>query len=114
MNAKRIRVLLALMAVALVLLVAGSIAPAITRPEIVSRAQAWVNAQVPYSQSAYRDGYRTDCSGFVSYAWNLRDNAGNPRPLTTWTLPNVSYRISKDELQTGGYSTESRVSRCAL
>jgi len=101
MNAKRIRVLLALMAVALFLIVAGSIALAITRPEIKSRAQAWVNAQVPYSQSAYRDGYRTDCSGFVSYAWNLRDNAGNPRSLTTWTLPNVSHRISKEELQSG-------------
>jgi len=101
MNTKRIRVLLALIAIALFLLVAGSIALAITRPEIISRAQAWVNAGVPYSQSAYRDGYRTDCSGFVSYAWNLRDNAGNPRSLTTWTLPNVSYRISKDELQSG-------------
>jgi len=74
---------------------------AITRQEVRDRTQAWVNAQVPYNQGAYPDGFRADCSGFVSYGWNLRDNAGNTRSLTTWTLPNVSYRISKDELQTG-------------
>lgn len=93
--------LLILVAVVHYLLVAGSIVLAITPPDIQNRAQAWVNAGVTYSQSAYRDGYRTDCSGFISYAWNLRDNAGNPRSLTTSTLPNVSYRISTDELQTG-------------
>jgi hypothetical protein len=48
--------------------------PAISRGEIIQRAQTWVTAGVPYSQSAYRDGYRTDCSGFVSMAWRLNRN----------------------------------------
>ncbi|MEM2832823.1 MAG: discoidin domain-containing protein [Candidatus Caldarchaeum sp.] len=74
---------------------------AISREEIRHRAQVWVAARVPYSQTNYRDGYRTDCSGFVSYAWRLQDRAGRPLSLTTRTLPEVSYPIRKDELQSG-------------
>ena len=56
------------------LLVAGTIpAHAITADIIIARAQSWVAAQVPYSQSNYYTNqygtYRTDCSGFVSMAW---------------------------------------------
>ncbi|MER6917125.1 VCBS repeat-containing protein [Streptomyces sp. NPDC000594] len=74
---------------------------AITRSEIVQRAQYWVDQAVPYSQSAYhRDPqgrlYRTDCSGLVSMAWHL------PRPEVTWTLPNFSTKLaSLDDLQPG-------------
>jgi hypothetical protein len=35
------------------------------------RAEEWVRAGVPYSQSKYRDGFRTDCSGYLAYAWGL-------------------------------------------
>ena len=100
-NLKRMRALLVLIAAIVLSFLAVSVVLAITRQEVRDRTQAWVNAQVPYNQGAYPDGFRADCSGFVSYGWNLRDNAGNTRSLTTWTLPNVSYRISKDELQTG-------------
>lgn len=41
------------------------------RREIVERAFTWWDAQVSYSQSRYYKGYRTDCSGFVSMAWEL-------------------------------------------
>lgn len=34
----------------------------------------WIDAQVPYSQERYRDGWRQDCSGFVSMAWDLNRN----------------------------------------
>jgi hypothetical protein len=44
------------------------------RSIILERAQAWADAQVPYNQQAQRNGYRTDCSGFVSYAWQLTDS----------------------------------------
>lgn len=37
----------------------------------IERAFGWFDSQVPYSQSAYRAGYRTDCSGFISMAWQL-------------------------------------------
>lgn len=70
--------------------------PATTREEIVARAQSWVNQKVPYSMSRYwSDGYRQDCSGFVSMAWGLGSSQ------TTWTLPNFADRITKAELQPG-------------
>ncbi len=92
----------------------------ITRDEVVERARAWTAAGVPYcgglpgggdalcggtcnrgaGGSATRrldwDRYRSDCSGFVSYAWGLA-----PPGLTTWTLPGVSERIAMAELAAG-------------
>ncbi|WP_223837939.1 peptidoglycan-binding protein [Streptomyces venezuelae] len=68
----------------------------LSREQIIARAQVWANAKVPYSMSRYwSDGYRMDCSGFVSMAWGLRDNQ--------WTGSLASYgvRISKSELQPG-------------
>ncbi len=41
------------------------------RATAVKRAFSWWDAQVPYSQSRYHGGYRTDCSGFISMAWQL-------------------------------------------
>jgi len=37
----------------------------------IERGFAWYDAHVPYSQSRYHQGYRTDCSGFVSMCWQL-------------------------------------------
>lgn len=69
---------------------------AITRADIIERAERWVAAKVPYSVSAYwSDGYRQDCSGFVSMAWNL--------PANEWTgsLGQYAQKITKSELQPG-------------
>lgn len=41
------------------------------RREAVERGFAWLDDDVPYSQSASHDGYRTDCSGFVSMCWDM-------------------------------------------
>ncbi|MEU2911375.1 peptidoglycan-binding protein [Streptomyces massasporeus] len=77
----------------------SSVAPkptAITRTEIINRAKIWVAAKVPYSMSAYwSDGYRQDCSGYVSMAWKL--------PGNEWTgsLAQYGEKISKEELQPG-------------
>lgn len=69
---------------------------ATTRAEIVNRARTWVAARVPYSMSTYwGDGYRQDCSGFVSMAWNL---AGNE---WTGSLDKYGVRIPKEDLQPG-------------
>jgi len=38
---------------------------------VLSRADAWVQANVPYSQTSCYQGFRQDCSGFVSMAWEL-------------------------------------------
>lgn len=65
----------------------------------IARAQSWVEAHVPYSQSSYFTNqygtYRQDCSGYVSMAWGL------PASMTTYSLPTVSHPIAKDDLRAG-------------
>ncbi|MFJ3244167.1 peptidoglycan-binding protein [Streptomyces sp. NPDC094154] len=69
---------------------------ATTRSLIVGRAKKWLDARVPYSMSRFwRDGYRQDCSGYVSMAWNL------PRNEWTGSLGQYAVRITKDQLQPG-------------
>lgn len=75
-------------------------APDDARRAILRRALAWVDDEVPYSQSSTHGGYRQDCSGLVSMAWQL------PRPgATTATLApydtSSSVAIDWDELQPG-------------
>lgn len=66
----------------------------VARGTIIARGQDWVDKNIPYNKTY--DGYRTDCSGFVSMAWGL------PRPgHTTETLGQVSSQIGKNELQSG-------------
>ncbi|GGJ17561.1 peptidoglycan-binding protein [Streptomyces brasiliensis] len=70
--------------------------PATTRAEIINRAKTWITAKVPYSVSKYwSDGYRQDCSGFVSMAWGL--------PGNEWTgsLGQFGVKIKKVDLQPG-------------
>ncbi|MER6030357.1 peptidoglycan-binding protein [Streptomyces sp. NPDC001851] len=70
--------------------------PATTRADIIKRAKVWVAAQVPYSMSDYwSDGYRQDCSGYVSMAWNLGSNEW------TGSLDQFGVKITKEELQPG-------------
>lgn len=69
---------------------------ATTRADIINRAKVWVSAQVPYSMEKYwSDGYRQDCSGFVSMAWNLGGNEW------TGSLGQYGTRISREDLQPG-------------
>jgi hypothetical protein len=69
---------------------------AVTPEQIIATAQAWVTANVPYSQSETYNGYRKDCSGLVSAAWGL------PIPgLTTASIPTFAEPITKDELSRG-------------
>ncbi|MBY6304690.1 peptidoglycan-binding protein [Streptomyces clavuligerus] len=68
----------------------------ITRAEIIERARTWLTEKVPYSTRRYwDDGYRQDCSGYVSMAWNL--------PGNEWTgsLARYAVRIERAELQPG-------------
>jgi len=70
-------------------------ASAITRAQVIKRANTWVKKRVPYSQSGYYKGYRRDCSGMVSMAWKLK------RSYTSRTITSVSKRISKSKLRPG-------------
>jgi cell wall-associated NlpC family hydrolase len=79
---------------------AGSVADApITRSEVMTRSQSWIDEQVPYSQSGTHDNqygsYRPDCSGYVSMAWHL----GFSR--YTGNLPDVMHSIARSELKPG-------------
>lgn len=71
--------------------------PAISRSEVISRAQTWVAAQVPYSQQAYHGGYRTDCSGFVSMA--LKTNGS----YWTGNLHEIGTPIAFNDLRPGDF-----------
>jgi hypothetical protein len=67
-SARRLVSLLVVTALAWALLGAGS-ASAITRADVLARAQRRVDFPVAYSQVRYYAGYRTDCSGYVSMCW---------------------------------------------
>ncbi|MET7620427.1 peptidoglycan-binding protein [Streptomyces sp. NPDC005408] len=68
----------------------------VTRAEIINRAKQWVAAKVPYSMEEYwSDGYRQDCSGFVSMAWNM---AGNE---WTGSLAKYATPIKREQLEPG-------------
>jgi hypothetical protein len=41
------------------------------RRAAIERGFTWLDDEVPYSQSASHEGFRTDCSGFVSMCWEL-------------------------------------------
>lgn len=41
----------------------------VARSTMIARGQSWVDKHVPYNQQGSYDGYRTDCSGFVSMCW---------------------------------------------
>lgn len=66
-----------------------------TRAEAMRRAQTWTSRRVPYSQQRSLNGWRTDCSGFVSMAWNA------DKSYTTYSLPEISHPIAKDQLKPG-------------
>ncbi|MFE5509321.1 peptidoglycan-binding protein [Streptomyces sp. NPDC056529] len=67
-----------------------------TRAEIIDRAKLWVAARVPYSMGKYwTDGYRQDCSGYISMAWNLRGNEW------TGSLGRFGEKIARADLQPG-------------
>ncbi|MFE7325728.1 peptidoglycan-binding protein [Streptomyces sp. NPDC057565] len=68
----------------------------VTRADIINRAKKWVSAKVPYSMAKYwSDGYRQDCSGYVSMAWKLKRNEW------TGSLAEYGTRIARSELQPG-------------
>ncbi len=76
----------------------GQAAPQVTRAEMLLRAATWLIAddgkQVPYSMEKFwQDGYRQDCSGYVSMAAKLghHNPRGGPDTValvtSTYTVP---------------------------
>ncbi len=97
LRARRTAVLLAATLSAVIML--GGTFPAsahaITRRQVVSRGAHWVKKRIPYSQARYHQGYRQDCSGFVSMAWKVKTS------YTTYSITRVSFRIKKYQLKPG-------------
>jgi len=82
------------LALAFVLLGASQ-AFAISRTTILERAQRRIDRPVPYSQSKYYAGYRTDCSGYVSMCWATGSS------YNTRTFYKVTHRIAVGDLRPG-------------
>ncbi len=90
------RLLLAIpLSMALTMAVHTAPASAITRTEVLRRANHWVKKRVPYSQSGSYQGYRRDCSGMVSMAWGLRTS------YTSSTIRSRARRVAKRNLKPG-------------
>ncbi len=109
------------LSVAAVVLFSSASAAAITREEVIARAQPWVDKQVPYcggskggtdyicggtcNRPSYAghgdwDAYRSDCSGFVSYSWALP----SPGRTTNGFMPyngDVTITIQAADLEPG-------------
>ena len=84
---------------AALLLVAALAVPAsalaITRDTVLARAQKWVDSPVPYSQSKSFGGYRADCSGYVSMAWQTGF------AYDTASMRTVATKLTADQLKPG-------------
>ncbi|MBN2821682.1 MAG: cell wall-binding repeat-containing protein [Coriobacteriia bacterium] len=104
-NRSRMGMLVAL-TVAIVL-IGATPASAISRTLVMSRAQQWIDKKIPYTQTGWADetgeivtspadGWRRDCSGFTSMAWNLPKTGASTR-----TLHNYATLVTKEALQPG-------------
>ncbi|MFI0353164.1 hypothetical protein [Actinomadura sp. 9N407] len=71
------------------------------RSDVITRAKTWdphTDRRVPYSQTDYHDGYRTDCSGYVAMALDLPKPGPNTVGLTA---SRYTERIKMSELKKG-------------
>lgn len=67
--------------------------------EAVRRVSLWPAGSVDYSQSeTYADGYRQDCSGFVSMCWGLPTPGENTESLVT---KGIMHEIPTSQLAPG-------------
>ncbi|MFE1554866.1 FG-GAP repeat domain-containing protein [Streptomyces sp. NPDC058734] len=68
-----------------------------TRSQVIARARSWVGIGLVYGGGRYHGGYRQDCSGYVSMAWDLDDS------LTTDAFEprGTVYSIGKSDLKAG-------------
>ncbi|MGW4384872.1 hypothetical protein [Kitasatospora sp. NPDC004531] len=72
------------------------------RRAMVERAMERVERKLGYSQGAVTNGYRVDCSGFVSAAWGLSTAGGGTStgPLISESA-GIAHHINKSDLMPG-------------
>ena len=73
----------------------ASSAFAISRDAVLARGQVRVDRPVPYSQTSYYAGYRTDCSGYVSMCWSTGTS------WNTRSFFNVTHTVPVNQLKPG-------------
>ncbi|MFD0273708.1 hypothetical protein ACFVHB_07285 [Kitasatospora sp. NPDC127111] len=72
-------------------------APSLTRSQVIDRAASWVDQGLKYSGEGSYQGYRTDCSGYVSMAWKLSYSMDT----TSFVPTGVASWIGKGDLKPG-------------
>ncbi|GLW68466.1 hypothetical protein Kpho02_07650 [Kitasatospora phosalacinea] len=70
------------------------------RRAMVERAMERVQRRLGYSQGAVTNGYRVDCSGFVSAAWGLPGPGTTTGPLISESS-GIAHHIARSDLQPG-------------
>ena len=71
------------------------------------RAKYWVDLNVPYNDyfanpnGYYQDGYRRDCSGFISFVWQTGITADGGLNTSDFNNSNNYPKISEEELLPG-------------
>ncbi|WP_290057360.1 FG-GAP repeat domain-containing protein [Amycolatopsis solani] len=87
---------------------ASTLNTAVSRPEIMARAQNWVNRGLTYDMdgpfATDADGthsYRRDCSGLVSMAWHLGSSLTTDQFLARARAGNGMQVIPRDSLRPG-------------
>lgn len=86
-------------------LMAGALA-CVPYSQVRGRCQSWVDQGLPYSQQRTHDGYRLDCSGFMT--WCIYGGLGYYKPgLVTSTFPRHGEYISKAQLRPGNLMLNS-------
>jgi hypothetical protein len=99
------RIATALAAVTLFSLLLSAPAPAhaITRDEVIARATNWVDLRLGYSRRARFGGYRRDCSGMVSMAWDLGRSYTSRSIASRATRIPIGLLLPGDAVRTPGH-----------
>ncbi len=95
------------------------------RRTALERGFKWLDDDVPYSQGRQHEGYRTDCSGFVSMCWDtgtshttsiFASGGGDTQALGSWDdLVAGDALVKRGHIMLfTGWSDDARSSVCAL
>src|SRR5262249_50921325 len=71
------------------------------RRAIIDRAYDWIDRGVIYNANGTDDGYRRDCSGYVSMAWQLSRPGPAPCNMPPATARGDMHNVDKTDLEAG-------------
>ena len=65
---------------------------------IISRAKAWVDDGISYDQNKTHEGYRMDCSGYVSMAWQLSKPGATTSNLSSYCTATTEQALKQGDI----------------